>query len=62
MGAAFHDGDGGHQGQLGLFPQFGNGQGAAVAHGGTDLGQGGGHAVGQGAGVQPTFSPQIPFT
>ena len=49
--AAFHDGDGGHQGQLGFPLEVGDGGDTAVAHGGLDLVQGGLHVVVEGAGV-----------
>ena len=51
MVAAFHNGDGGHQSQLGFPLQVGNGQHAAVAHGGLDLVQGCLHIVVQRTGV-----------
>ena len=51
MGTALHNGDRGHQRQLGLLPQLRDGERAAVAHGGAHFGQGGGHAVGKGAGI-----------
>lgn len=40
MGAAFYDGGSGYEGELCFLLQFRNGDGAAVAHGGFDLGTG----------------------
>ena len=51
MGAALDNGGGGDQRQLGLLTQLRDRQRTAVAHGGTDLGQGGGHAVCQSTGI-----------
>ena len=51
MVAALDDGGGRHQRQLGIPLQVGDGDHAAVAHGGLDLVQGGLHIVMQGAGV-----------
>ena len=57
MVAAFHDGDGGYQGQLGLPLQVGDGGDAHVAHGGLDLVEAGLHVVMEGAGgFPPSFA------
>ena len=52
VGTALHNAGGGDQGQCGLFLQFGNGQGTAIAHGGFDLGKGHGHIVVETSGVR----------
>ena len=49
MGAAFHDGNGGHQSQLSFTLQIGDIDDTDVAHGGLDLVQGGLYVVMQGA-------------
>ena len=51
MGAALDNGGGGDQRQLGLLTQLRDRQRTAVAHGGTDLSQRGGHAVCQSASI-----------
>ena len=51
MGAAFHNGHGGNQLQLGFSLQILDGDHAAVAHGGLDLVQAGLHVVVQSTGV-----------
>ena len=51
MCAAFHDGHGGNQLQLSISLQVGNGDHAAVTHGGLDLVQGGFHIVVERSGV-----------
>ena len=51
VGAALHHGGGGDQGEASLFPKFGDSGGAAVAHGGPDLVEGGLHVVVEGTGV-----------
>ena len=52
MAAALDDGGGGHDGQLGLLLQLGDGERAAVAHGALDLVQSGLDAVRQRAGIR----------
>ena len=51
MVSAFYDGDGGHQGELGVPLEVGDVGHAYVAHGGADLVEGGFHVVVEGAGV-----------
>ncbi len=51
MGAALYDGSGGHQRELRLVLELGNGERTTVAHGALQLQQGDGHVVLQAAGV-----------
>ena len=51
MVSAFYDGDGGHQGELGVPLEVWDVGHAYVAHGGADLVEGGFHVVVEGAGV-----------
>ena len=51
VGAAFDDGGGGDDGQLCFFPEFGDAQRTAVAHGGPDFGERRVDAVFQGTGI-----------
>ena len=51
MVSAYYDGDGGHQGELGVPLEVGDVGHAYVAHGGADHVEGGFHVVVEGAGV-----------